>query len=57
MDSMGMEGLNSSCLNRFVIHTSVSPTFRAYTVALEFIVLFLYASYRLANRRLTETAG
>lgn len=44
-------------LGDVVIHTSISPTFRAYTIALGFVVLFLYALYRLANRRLTEPAG
>lgn len=44
-------------LGDVVIHTTISQTFRAYTIALGFVVLFLYASYRFANGRSTEATG
>lgn len=38
-------------LGDLVIHTSISPTIRAYSIALGFGVLFVFALYRFAVGR------
>lgn len=47
----------SSTTGDVIIHTAISPTLRAYLIALGLIVWGLYALYRLANRDSTATSA
>lgn len=47
----------SSTTGDVIIHTAISPTLRAYLIALGLLVWGLYALYRLANRDSTVSTA